>query len=786
MNSTSLAAAPQVEFESKAGTLARLFGKLEHATVLPQISFTVDQWLRSGGRWTNFQCNEPWLDGALIVRSSATTEDQPRCSGAGRFLSIGDISNEPDLERAISSVIAAYGDARVDHEVLVQPMLQDASVYGVGLSYSPAERAPYYLLNYDATSGRHDAVTSGSSTDIRTCYVARNARIQPGGWKSRVIKLLKELEGIFSTEELDIEFDASRSGELYLLQVRPLTGVSNPLCSMADHKLALQNAAARFSSAQKAPAPLLGKRAIWGLMADWNPAEIIGVRPRPLSYSLYKYLVTDNSWAEKRFEYGYRDVRGVPLMHSVGGVPYIDVRASFSSLIPRSISDDFAARLVDWYGDELLMQPQWHDKIEARVLSCVESLSPTRPLDSRLLGPVSEAECEALAAAQRQLNRNILDRSDGHWLKDIALVSELPALHAAQLRIEDSRERLRGLLSVCTSHGTLPFAGLARVAFIAAGFLQSMVRDGILSDRERAAVLSAASTISSTVLHDFHTLDESRFMARYGHMRPSMYDILSPRYDDAYQRYFPEASARARPSGPAVNTGFSLSARQHELIQGLLVFHHLDDYTPDEFMALIGHAIRWREQGKFLFSATLSDLLETCKAVGAEHDLSVEDVSYLDVEHLLSSLDVGATGDMLRARRHRFNVTRSLKVPPLVSAPEDFYSFEVPRHYPTYISQQKVVGPVVTLSERSGLSLPEIEGKIVVLEAADPGYDWIFTHRVLGFITLYGGSNSHMAIRAAEHGVPAALGVGESIYQVCVSASVLELDCMAEQIIPVL
>ena len=35
-------------------------------------------------------------------------------------------------------------------------------------------------------------------------------------------------------------------------------------------------------------------------MPDWNPAEIIGIRPKPLDLSLYKELITDHVWAKNR------------------------------------------------------------------------------------------------------------------------------------------------------------------------------------------------------------------------------------------------------------------------------------------------------------------------------------------------------------------------------------------------------------------------------------------------------------------------------------------------------
>ena len=64
-----------------------------------------------------------------------------------------------------------------------------------------------------------------------------------------------------------------------------------------------------------------------------------------------------------------------------------------------------------------------------------------------------------------------------------------------------------------------------------------------------------------------------------------------------------------------------------------------------------------------------------------------------------------------------------------------------------------------------------------MIPSADPGYDWIFTHRVAAFITMYGGPNSHMAIRANELGIPAIIGAGDLLYKKWADARILELDC---------
>jgi len=78
--------------------------------------------------------------------------------------------------------------------------------------------------------------------------------------------------------------------------------------------------------------------------------------------------------------------------------------------------------------------------------------------------------------------------------------------------------------------------------------------------------------------------------------------------------------------------------------------------------------------------------------------------------------------------------------------------------------------------------MADLAGKIVLVRNADPGYDWLFSRNIAGLITAYGGVNSHMAIRAAEFGLPAAIGIGETLFEELMRSPVLSLDCAARQI----
>ena len=76
----------------------------------------------------------------------------------------------------------------------------------------------------------------------------------------------------------------------------------------------------------------------------------------------------------------------------------------------------------------------------------------------------------------------------------------------------------------------------------------------------------------------------------------------------------------------------------------------------------------------------------------------------------------------------------------------------------------------------------DLEGRIAIIPNADPGFDWIFSRGIAGLITMYGGANSHMAIRMAEFELPGVTGVGELLFERLKEASVVELDCSARQV----
>ena len=109
------------------------------------------------------------------------------------------------------------------------------------------------------------------------------------------------------------------------------------------------------------------------------------------------------------------------------------------------------------------------------------------------------------------------------------------------------------------------------------------------------------------------------------------------------------------------------------------------------------------------------------------------------------------------------------------------YVIPMHRSSPNFIGAGKIEGVPVILDSQTSAAI-DLRGQIVCIENADPGFDWIFTKKVGGLITKFGGANSHMAIRCAEFGLPAAIGCGEQMFRKMSSGDVALLDCDNNQL----
>jgi glutamine kinase len=762
---------PVVAFGTKAETLERLARHVRTASVPPQVRFTVAQWQAEDPEIWRALWAAPWSRGRLIVRSSALNEDGREASQAGRFCSIADV-DLANLPAAVEQVIASYEPSDPRHQVFVQPLVRNVTASGVAFTQDPNSRGHYIVINYDTDSSSTDGVTAGRSENLQTFILSRGHQDNAGAMRP-IVDLLAELEALLGCAALDVEFATDADGTLHLLQARPLAAAGKRI-DPRHHRQLLEQIRGKMAQLNLPHPYLHGQRTVLGIMPDWNPAEIIGVRPRPLALSLYRELITDSIWAYQRDAYGYKNLRSFPLLVSLHGQPYVDVRVSFNSFLPKAIDGALADRLVDHYIERLIASPYLHDKVEFEIILSCYSFDLPEKLDALRRAGFSADECITLADALRGLTNQVISRN-GLWQKDLERVAELERRMAAIERSGlDEIGRLYWLLEDCKRYGTLPFAGLARAGFIAVQMLRSLVATGVLSQDDHDRFMSGLNTVSSRLGHDFAELRRDAFLARYGHLRPGTYDITSPRYDEAADRYFDWTASR--PSAPP-SPSFTLSLPQLQKVRELLDANRIE-HDPVSLFEFIKAGIEGREYAKFLFTRSLSDALALLGRLAGAHGFSLEDCAYADIgcvrDLYASCLDPGGVlARSIAEGRRRYADAQSLVLPPLITEPEDVLAFTLPPLRPNFITQQSVIAPVARGTELAG----PLAGAIVCIESADPGYDWIFSRGVAGLITAHGGVNSHMAIRAGELGIPAVIGAGEQLYRRWSAASRLSLDC---------
>jgi adenylylsulfate kinase-like enzyme/phosphohistidine swiveling domain-containing protein len=770
-----------VAFKTKAESLEALAPLLRNGRVLPQVRFSVGDWRSDPAAVLAAVTAAPWGSDRVIVRSSARGEDGAASSQAGRYDSVLGVVGSVAVAQAIDRVIGSFAnDGSDDDQFFVQPMLDRVAMAGVVFSRSPSG-GPYFIINYDDRSGLTDRVTAGVGDNLETflCLKSRPDACPPS--LAPVIALVSELETLLACDAIDVEFAVGDDGQLYLLQVRPLA--VDRWGRMADSKVdtALADVARKVELLSR-PHPFLhGSRAIFGVMPDWNPAEIIGVRPWPLSLSLYRELITDAIWAYQRDNYGYQNLRSFPLLVSFHGLPYIDVRVSFNSFIPRDVPDDLAGRLVNYYIDRLLSEPHLHDKVEFEIIFSCYTLDLPKRMGRLAEHGFSPEDLAEFSCALRRLTNRIMHGETALWRRDRAkidlLARRFPTICNAEI---DKISRIYWLIEDCKRYGTLPFAGLARAGFIAVQLLQSFVEVGVLNAEEGATFMASVDTVGARIGQDFAQLPKADFLARYGHLRPGTYDILSPRYDEAPDLYFDWSSARPTASAPP---RFALSIEQLRRIEQMLKEHELD-IDVLSLIEFIKAGIEGREYAKFVFTRSLSDALSLIRQLGEDHGLSAEDCAFLNYDAIRTLYSESAPVretlmESVAHGRERYALTRNLVLPPIIASPDEVFAFHLPPSQPNFITRKTVTAPVASVGDP-----PEsFAGRILFVPSADPGFDWIFTRGISGFVTQFGGANSHMAIRAGELGIPAVIGAGEALFRRWQTARKLCLDCTNQKVL---
>lgn len=771
------------KFGNKSETLLRIQSQTKLSKVLDQLVCEKKEW-DDRPKEVLSRINERFHKTKLIFRSCSANEDNWDTSNAGVFKSILDVDScdTSAVIHAITDVFKSYENRSSNGSVLIQPFLTDVSMSGVILTCDLLTGAPYYTINYDDTSGSTNSVTSGKYDNTKTVVIFREAlcNFDYGNRTLRsLVEACKEIEAIFDNEKLNIEFGIDKNNQIYIFQARPIVIKNESLEDDASVLLSsIELAKNKFNAIQNDTKTLLGDYTLFSGMTDWNPAEIIGKKPNTLAVSLYNYLITDEIWALQRSEFGYRDVSPAKLVHNFCSQPYVDIRASLNSFVPASLPDEIALKIINAYLYALRDNPNLHDKIELDLAFTVWIPNLKNEIKNRFCNiELNDMELDIFEVALKDITTTAFSRLDSD-------VDQIQNLKKNYLNIVQSDlhciDKIDKLLSDCSSYGTLPFAHAARAGFIAITILRSCVRTKHLSLERMLEFQSSIPTVVSEIqmaISGNMSMDD--LLENYGHLRPGTYDINQMAYWENPKFYF-HKNAKKKTFTTRKEFSFTDSEKVgfEYFLKNLRTSLSLDD-----LIQYIRSGIKAREWTKYQFTKNISTALDYIIAYGTtELGLTREELGYLSYDdiHIIKSdaIDKKTLSTLIRERKRAVNQEQNAKLPIFIKSESDFYGHSQYKSQANYITSLSITAELVFIDK---LFKRNINGKVVAIVSADPGYDWIFSHNIAGLITKYGGANSHMAIRCAELKIPASIGVGEKLYGSLQSGHVI-LDCQNENI----
>ena len=686
----------------------------------------------------------------IIIRSNSSKEDTDETSSAGKFLSIGPIDkNDISLiKKSWNEVLQSY-EKDDNNTVIFQDYVDGAKSVSVLTSYKVGTDSPYRTFSTYYGS-QTDAVTSGRYNKIKNFFIHRSLDNLPEKFKEyyKFFKIQNQLENLFGNKQLDIEIVTDEKEEPLLLQVRPLMGkaiIKEPI--MVERSVIDENVK-RYKELIPTTDDRFGTNQIYSNMSDMNPAEMIGKKPDNIAFSLYRFMFTDTTWNKQRGEFGYRIYSGGKLMELFNNVAYINVNHSLNSFLTRNIKNETCEKIINYQLNKLETYPHLHDSIEFDI----SRSSYTFETDEKF----------------GEEYKNIIDRKEIiQWHHDLIEIDSFNSstLHKnneiildAFSKLDDSFQYLdKENIKFVRDNMALPFTHHSRLGFVYFAQLNNFLKNGVINEEEKQNLLLSVNSISTKMKQDAYRVKTgdislNDFLIIYGHVRAGNYNLSSSNLKSniSFAESLINTSNEPIPSEPLK----------------IDIFKKIDDYfnlnkisyTSENWVEMFQLAVSTRENSKFYYTKGIDGILNEVE----EKDISDRELfQLLDFEY----------NDM-----NTFNQKiEDTLMPDVVTSSDDFYAYEEMNKDGNYIGQGTVTGEILFLDGIEN-NRNNLDNKIIVIPAADPGWDWIFNYKIKSLITEFGGPNSHMAIRCAEHNIPAILGIGEKNFSAILNSKNLVVD----------
>ena len=195
-------------------------------------------------------------------------------------------------------------------------------------------------------------------------------------------------------------------------------------------------------------------------------------------------MVTDEIWSKAREEMGYKKLKKPKLMYSFTGKPYIDLRMSFNSFLPKDLSKKKFKKITNYWIDQLVQKPYLHDKIEFEITDNCYYFGLEKKIKKNYYF-LSTNEKKIFINSLKLLTNNILKnyKNEFYDMKTKLLdLENFRILCIEQYLNEKNNIKIsEKLLEKCKYLGLMPFSKQARNAFISKKILTSLIDARILT-----------------------------------------------------------------------------------------------------------------------------------------------------------------------------------------------------------------------------------------------------------------------------------------------------------------
>lgn len=699
--------------------------------------------------------NQYLSDGRPVaVRSSAIVEDGEKSSYAGAFETY--LNVDASVDQIDEKVVNITTQAQEKLNTVFNVSDQDAAGVGVvvqqmvtpdyaGVCLSSAHHEsddPYLMVNF--TPGLGDDLVSGQTngTELR-CLRKHNLNdetVNKYPFIADLIRTMVDIEDHFD-RAMDVEF-AYEDGRLYILQARPQT--TNPSFDPAQIHSLSDDLTDTISAVSKEIDEYQDD--ILADMCDINPRELLGDRAHPLNLEIFRDIFADHIVEEARSELGYAPLHQ-GLLRTVSNKPYISVRTSAYSMRPKGIKRKTYDKIVNHYFEQILDKPELQDRIEFGVF--VTNGAQAEALVNELSGQLSQGEQAEILHAFNALERNLEKQAKEFGENTGQFLDEYDH------QIEQSKSQgVKNVMSALKS-GTKRFTKVARLAFYMKAKMDHMYGEDFTENAMQG--IHTPSTDLQRDLEKFAQgdLNKDVIVSKYGHLRPGQMDVFAKAYRNDPETFFNfDYYSNLEPS----ELDLAKQNRKNQTAQFNDFFKSLDPHIQEEVIVL-RQLFEGRERIKHTFMKAFDSVAQYASNDGQLYD-----------DNRLDCVSQNASN-------------QQLMLPSVIHGQTDLACLETPSNIGTFITDQTVQATacIINQDNMNTISRSDVKGRIIVLDKADPGFDFLFQYDPAGVITKIGGPASHVAIRVSEYGIPACIGSGIDVNSV-ENNQLLTLNCKDKSI----